>query len=88
MNEVNNVNIIKEKKTQLLNALDDLSITILNKIKSKNEEILNAQNTIKPDLDYLAKYKTEKNKEFDQLKSELNDIVNNIDNVIKNITNE
>lgn len=88
MNELNNKKIISEKKTILLNALDDLSITILNKIKSKNEEINNIQKHCTPDLDYLAKYKSIKNEEFDKLKSELNSIVNDIDNIIKNITND
>ena len=61
-------------------------MNILNKLKSKNAEINNMQNHSIPDLDYIAKYKTEKNKEFDKLKSELNNIVDDIDNIIKNIT--
>ena len=86
MIEVNNKDIIKEKKATLINALDELSMNILNKLKSKNAEINNMQNHSIPDLDYIAKYKTEKNKEFDKLKSELNNIVDDIDNIIKNIT--
>lgn len=86
MIELNNKDIIKEKKATLINALDELSMNILNKLKSKNAEINNMQNHSIPDLDYIAKYKTEKNKEFDKLKSELNNIVNDIDNIIKNIT--
>lgn len=86
MIELNNKDIIKEKKATLINALDELSMNILNKLKSKNAEINNMQNHSIPDLDYIAKYKTEKNKEFDKLKSELNNIVDDIDNIIKNIT--
>lgn len=86
MIELNNKDVIKEKKATLINALDELSMNILNKLKSKNTEINNMQNYSVPDLDYIAKYKTEKNKEFDKLKSELNNIVNDIDNIIKNIT--
>ncbi len=86
MIELNNRDLIKEKKAILINALDELSMNILNKLKSKNAEINNMQNHSIPDLDYIAKYKTEKNKEFDKLKSELNNIVDDIDNIIKNIT--
>lgn len=83
---LNNRDLIKEKRAILINALDELSMNILNKLKSKNAEINNMQNHSIPDLDYIAKYKTEKNKEFDKLKSELNNIVDDIDNIIKNIT--
>lgn len=86
MIEINKKDIIKDKKTNLINALDNLNIIVLDKIKSKNEEIKNINKQPSFDLDYIAKYKTEKNKEFDLLKSELKNIVNDIDNIIKNIT--
>ena len=88
MLETRDKNIIKSKKTDLVNALDNLSIIVLNKIKSKDEEISNIKKQPPLDLDYIAKYKTEKNKEFDLLKAELNSIVGDIDNIIKNITEQ
>ena len=88
MLETSNKNIIKSKKTDLVNALDNLSVIVFNKIKSKDEEINNIKKQPPFDLDYIAKYKTEKNKEFDLLKAELNSIVGDIDNIIKNITEQ
>lgn len=87
MDNVNYRNTLKNKKIELINYLDLLGKNITAKVKEKNKTIddLNKklQNT---DLDYIAKYKNEKNKEFDLLKSELNSILADIDNIINDIT--
>ena len=59
---------------------------ITNKLKEKNNIIKNINEKLNSnDLDYIAKYKTEKNKELDILKLELNNILKDIDNIITNI---
>lgn len=87
MDNANYSDTLKNKKIELINSLNLLGKTVTAKIKEKNKTIedLNKklQNT---DLDYIAKYKSEKNKEFDSLKSELNSILADIDNIINDIT--
>lgn len=87
MDNGNQKDIINRKKNELIKSMNLLGNIIASKIKEKNNTIigLNAklENT---DLDYIAKYKTKKNKEFDSLKSELNTILKDIDTIITNIT--
>lgn len=80
---------LKEKKIKLINTLNVLGNNITSKLKAKNCTIneLNAKLS-NIDLDYIARYKSEKNKEFDNLKTELNDILQDVDKIIQNITND
>lgn len=80
---------LKEKKIKLINALNVLGNNITSKLKAKNYTINDLNSKLSnTDLDYIAKYKSEKNKEFDVLKTELNDILKDVDKIIQNITND
>ncbi len=80
MNDTNNKQIIKNKTEKLMELLLSLDTEIAQKINSRKEK----NNSI--DLDYIAKYKTEKNKEIAIFKKDLNSLIEEVDIIINNIT--
>ena len=67
--------ILQNKKSELLKSINSLEDSINNKIKK------NSINDLLLDND-----KEQKNKEFEELKNELNLIIKDIDKIIDNIT--
>lgn len=76
---------LKAKKIKLIDALNVLGNNIALKIKEKNN-VINALKQETKDTSVDEKYKTDKNKELDNLKLELNNILKDIDNIINDVT--
>jgi len=76
---------LKAKKIKLIDALNVLGNNIALKIKEKNN-VINALKQETKDASVDEKYKTDKNKELDNLKLELNNILKDIDNIINDVT--
>ena len=76
---------LKTKKIELIDALNMLGNNITSKIKEKNGLIKELNEKVK-NVSVDEKYRIKKNKELDSLKSELNGILKDIDNIITNIT--
>ena len=76
---------LKTKKIELIDALNTLGNNITSKIKEKNSLIKELNEKVK-NVSIDEKYRIKKNKELDSLKSELNGILKDIDNIITNIT--
>lgn len=76
---------LKTKKIELINALNLLGNNITLRAKEKNN-LINDLNKKVQDAFVDEEYKTKKNKDLNGLKSELNNILKDIDNIITNIT--
>ena len=76
---------LKEKKIELIDALNLLGNNITAKVREKNSLIGELNKKIQ-NVSADEQYKIKKNRELDSLKSELNNILKDIDNIITNIT--
>lgn len=76
---------LKAKKIELIDALNLLGNNITAKVREKNSLIGELNKKIQ-NVSADEQYKIKKNRELDSLKSELNNILKDIDNIITNIT--
>ena len=85
MYDTNYKNILKEKENKLVEALNLLDSSIKEKIELKDKKINELEENAK-NFKVDDTYKEEKNKEINEFKLELNNILKDIDNIIANIT--
>lgn len=76
---------LKTKKIELIESLNTLGENITTKMKTKNN-LINDLNKKVQNSSIDIEYKNKKNKDLDSLKSELNNILKDIDTIITNIT--
>ena len=76
---------LKVKKIELIEALNLLGNNVKSKVKEKNNTINKLNERVK-NLFADEEYRNKKNKELDDLKLELNNILKDIDSIINNIT--
>ncbi len=76
---------LKAKKIELINALNLLGNNITARAREKNSLIGELNKKIQ-NVSADEQYKIKKNRELDSLKSELNNILKDIDSIITNIT--
>lgn len=80
-------NNLKTKKIKLIETLNLLGNNVAQKIKEKSKLIENLEINSKDIANLeIESYKKTKNKEFDDLKKELNSILNDVNNIITNVT--
>lgn len=89
MDDANYKIILKDRKIQLINSLNLLGNTVKLKLKEKDDklaELIKEKNRYVTS-DNFDNYKAAKNKELGGLKLELKNILQNIDSIVDNITN-
>lgn len=89
MDDANYKIILKDRKIQLINSLNLLGNTVKLKLKEKDDKLTEL---LKEKKEYVTSdkfddYKAVKNKELSSLKLELKNILQNIDSIVENVTN-